>query len=73
MVVVRTTKRGRAVGRELFRTLNSQYARVLGEAAAMLPEHRQLLGELIAATERFMRTLMLGASIAEDRLVGDDW
>lgn len=28
---------------------------------------------LIEATERFMRTLMLGASIAEDRLVGDDW
>lgn len=28
---------------------------------------------LIAATERFMRTLMLGASIAEDRLIGDDW
>lgn len=28
---------------------------------------------LIAATERFMRTLMLGASIAESRLVGDDW
>lgn len=28
---------------------------------------------LIAATERFMRTLMLGASIAEARLVGDDW
>lgn len=28
---------------------------------------------LIAATERIMRTLMLGASIAEARLVGDDW
>ncbi len=28
---------------------------------------------LIAATERFMRTLMLGAAIAEARLVGDDW
>ena len=27
---------------------------------------------LIEATERFMRTLMLGASIAEDRLVGDE-
>ncbi|MDO4255402.1 MAG: glycerate kinase [Kocuria sp.] len=28
---------------------------------------------LTAATERFMRTLLLGASLAEARIIGDDW